>query len=97
MFLWEKPRTQNVFGIKKEDIEATKVMAANQGLYNGFLSAGLLWGLLHPDSLIGSQIQIFFVLCVIVAAFYGAFTVKKSILLVQGLPALLACTTLMLV
>ena len=97
MFLWEKPRTQKVFGIKKEDIEATKVMAANQGLYNGFLSAGLLWGLLHPDSVIGSQIQIFFVLCVIVAALYGAFTVKKSILLVQGLPALLACTALMLV
>jgi len=97
MFLWEKSRTQKVFGIKKEDVKKTKMMAANQGLYNGFLSAGLCWGLLHPDSAMGYQIQMYFVFCILLAAVYGAFTVKKSILLVQGLPALFAFIILMLV
>lgn len=96
MFLWEKPRTQKIFGIKKEDLEVTKVMAANQGLYNGFLSVGLIWGLVYPSTLVGNQIQVFFLLCVIVAALYGALTVKKSILVVQGFPALLALGSLFL-
>ncbi|RYV01458.1 DUF1304 domain-containing protein [Shewanella sp. OPT22] len=90
MFLWTRQRTLKVFGITKEEAEKTKVMAANQGLYNGFLSAGLLWGLVHPQPDIGLQVQIFFLCCVITAAVYGSITVKKSILLVQGLPAVLA-------
>lgn len=71
-------------------------MAANQGLYNGFLATGLFWGLLHPDELFGQQIQMFFLLCVIVAAIYGGFTVKKSIWAIQGLPALLAIVAVLL-
>ena len=94
MFLWTKPRTLKVFGITAELAEKTKAMAANQGLYNGFLAAGLFWGLLHSNLAFGLQLQIFFLLCVIIAAIYGAFTVKKSILLVQGLPALLALIVL---
>ncbi|MBA6340279.1 DUF1304 domain-containing protein [Colwellia sp. MB02u-10] len=90
MFLWHRPRTLKIFGIPKEEGELLKVMAANQGLYNGFLAAGLFWGLLHSDDLLGQQIQVFFLLCVIVAAIYGGFTVKKSIWAIQGLPAILA-------
>lgn len=90
MFLWTKPSTRKVFGISKEDAETSKVLAVNQGLYNGFLAAGLGWGLLHPNDATGIQIQIFFLSCVMVAALYGSFTAKKSIILVQGLPALLA-------
>ena len=94
MFLWTKPRTQKIFGIKKGEAEITKVLAANQGLYNGFLSAGLIWGLLHPSAQMGVQVQTFFLLCVLVAALYGGFTAKKSIIIVQGVPALLALTSL---
>ena len=90
MFLWTKPRTQRIFGFSKEDAERTTVFAANQGLYNGFLSAGLLWGLIHPNAAFGEQIQLFFLGCVIVAAIYGSYSVKKSILFIQGLPALIA-------
>ena len=96
MFLWTKPRTRKVFGISKEDAETSKALAANQGLYNGFLAAGLGWGLLHPNDAIGIQIQIFFLCCVMVAALYGGLTAKKSIILVQGLPALLAFTSVCL-
>lgn len=56
MFLWHRPRTLNIFSIPKEEGELLKVMAANQGLYNGFLAAGLFWGLLHSDDLLGQQI-----------------------------------------
>lgn len=66
------------------------MLAANQGLYNGFLAAGLLWGLLHPVAAVASQIKIFFLLCVIVAGLYGAYSVSRKILLVQALPAALA-------
>lgn len=97
MFLWTKPRTRKVFGISKEDAETSKALAANQGLYNGFLAAGLFWGLVHSDSATGLQIQFFFLCCVMVAALYGGFTAKKSIIIVQGLPALLAFASLFLV
>ena len=96
MFLWTKPRSLKVFGLTAELAEKTKAMAANQGLYNGFLAAGLIWGLIHSNSAFGFQIQVFFLLCVIVAAIYGALTVKKTILFVQGLPALLALIVLVL-
>jgi putative membrane protein len=90
MFLWTKPRGMKAFGTTLEQAESTKVLAANQGLYNGFLSAGLIWGLMHPVEAVGIQLQIFFLLCVLVAGIYGGLTAKRSILLVQGMPALMA-------
>jgi len=72
------------------------VLAANQGLYNGFLAAGLVWGLLHPNPAFGFQIKIFFLLCVIVAGAYGAATVSRRILYVQAAPAALALVLLWL-
>jgi putative membrane protein len=90
MFLWTTPRGQKAFGLTPEFAQQTKTLAANQGLYNGFLAAGLVFGLLHPDFMVGVQIQTFFLACVAVAGIYGAFTAKFSILFVQTLPALLA-------
>ncbi len=86
MFLWTKPRGRAAFGTDAEFAEASKVLAANQGLYNGFLVAGLLWGLFADKT----DVQVFFLLCVIVAGLYGAATVSRRILLVQALPAALA-------
>lgn len=94
MFLWTKPRTLKVFGLTKEEAESNKRLAANQGLYNGFLAVGLAWGLLHPDPEFAFQLQLFFIICVLSAALYGGLTVKRSILVVQGSPALLALTSL---
>ncbi|MDQ0050216.1 putative membrane protein [Paenibacillus polymyxa] len=94
MFLWTTPRAMRTFGTSKELAGVTKSLAANQGLYNGFLAAGLVWGLFYPDTVIGRQIQLFFVICVVVAAVYGALTANKSILLKQGLPAILALISL---
>ena len=96
MFLWTKPRTRKIFGFSKEEAEKTTTFAANQGLYNGFLAAGLIWGLLHPNSVFGEQIQLFFLSCIIVAAIYGSYSVKKSILYIQGLPALIALVLVLL-
>ena len=90
MFLWTTPRAMKTFGTTPEVAKTTKVFAANQGLYNGFLAAGLFWGLLHGDAGFSFQIQVFFLACVLVAAVYGCFTFKKTILLTQGLPAFLA-------
>lgn len=90
MFLWTDPKGMKVFGTTPEEAETSKVLAANQGLYNGFLATGLLWGLIHPTSETGAQIQVFFLLCVLVAGIYGGMTAKRAILVVQGLPALLA-------
>jgi putative membrane protein len=96
MFAWTAPRTLKAFGNTKEGAEASKVLAANQGLYNGFLAAGLLWGLIHPNPALGFQIKLFFLICVIVAAIYGGMTAKRSILFVQGGPTLLALLVLFL-
>ncbi|WP_438445133.1 DUF1304 domain-containing protein [Gorillibacterium sp. sgz5001074] len=90
MFMWTTPRARKAFGTEMKFAEATKALAANQGLYNGFLAAGLFWGLIHPDAAMGYQLQLFFLGCVLVAAVYGGVTAKRSILLVQGLPALTA-------
>jgi putative membrane protein len=86
MALWTKPQGRAAFGTSAEFAEASKSLAANQGLYNGFLVAGLAWGLLADDR----DFQVFFLLCVIVAGLYGAVTVSRRILLVQSLPAALA-------
>ena len=90
MFLWTRPRGLKTFGNTPEKAQATAVLAANQGLYNGFLAAGLIWGLLHPVAAVGFQIKVFFLLCVIVAGLYGAVSVSRKILIVQALPAALA-------
>ncbi|KRC09935.1 hypothetical protein D9M68_774320 [compost metagenome] len=85
MFLWDKPAGLKAFGQTPASAAATKVLAANQGLYNGFLAAGLLWGLwLGPA---GFGVKVFFLLCVLVAGLYGAVTASRKILFVQALPA----------
>ncbi len=90
MFIWTKPSTLRTFGTTREFAEASRSLAANQGLYNGFLAAGLLWSVIHPDPGVGRQIALFFLACVLVAAAYGGWSVKRSIMIVQGLPALIA-------
>ena len=86
MFLWTRPRTRAAFGMSLEQAEATKVLAANQGLYNGFLAAGLIWSLLAPV-IYATQLALFFLACVLIAGLYGGFTANKRIWLLQALPA----------
>ncbi|MBS0455230.1 MAG: DUF1304 domain-containing protein [Proteobacteria bacterium] len=86
MFLWNKPAGLKAFGQTQELADATKVLAANQGLYNGFLAAGLFWGLATQNR----TFMIFFLACVIVAGAYGAATAARKILFVQALPAAIA-------
>jgi putative membrane protein len=85
MFFWDKPPGLKVFGQKKEAATATKILAANQGLYNGFLAAGLFWGLLLGTA--GTSVKVFFLGCVLVAGLFGAATASRKILFVQALPA----------
>jgi putative membrane protein len=87
MFLWDKPRGLKAFGLTPEFAAQTKVLAANQGLYNGFLAAGLLWGLYLGPS--GHGVRVFFLGCVLVAGLYGAATANRRILFIQALPAAL--------
>lgn len=94
MFLWDKPLGLKTFRNTPEKAEVTKVLAANQGLYNGFLAAGLIWGLLHGNPGFAFQIKAFFLACVIVAGVYGAVSVSPRILLVQALPAAIALVVL---
>lgn len=86
MFLWESPIALNAFGTTAEFASETAFMAANQGLYNGFIAVGLFWGLISRKR----DVVMFFLLCVIVAGAYGALTVKPSIFFVQAVPAILA-------
>ncbi len=88
MFLWDKPLGLRTFRHSAEEAAASKVLAANQGLYNGFLAAGLLWGAWLGAA--GMSVKLFFLGCVIVAGVYGAATVGKKILFVQALPAAIA-------
>ncbi|MGN6117689.1 MAG: DUF1304 domain-containing protein [Nitrobacter sp.] len=90
MFLWTRPRGLRTFGNSLEKATESAVLAANQGLYNGFLAAGLVWGLVHGVPAFALQIKTFFLVCVIVAGVYGAVTVSRKILFVQALPAALA-------
>ena len=89
MFLWATPFGQKTFKRSAEEQEATKSLAANQGLYNGFLAAGLVWSLLAGES-IALPIRTFFLACIVVAGIYGAMTAAKQILFVQALPAAVA-------
>ena len=88
MFLWTTPRGRKAFGTTEQFAEQTKVLAANQGLYNGFLAAGLIWGLWLGEA--GDAVKIFFLGCVAVAGVYGAATSSRRILYIQTLPAVLA-------
>jgi len=94
MFLWEKPLGRKAFGTTAEFAAATRTLAANQGLYNGFLAAGLVWGLLAGAG--GVQIKVFFLACVIVAGLYGAISVSRKILFIQAAPAALALALVLL-
>lgn len=85
MFLWDTPRGLKAFGLTPEQAAQTKVLAANQGLYNGFLAAGLFWGLSLGEA--GHAIKVFFLLCVLVAGLYGAATANRRILFIQAVPA----------
>jgi putative membrane protein len=88
MFLWDQPAGLKAFGQTLEKAQASKVLAANQGLYNGFLAAGLVWGLTQGAAGLGTKT--FFLACVLVAGLYGAATASRKILYVQALPALIA-------
>ena len=97
MFLWEKPLGLKTFGQSREQAAATAVLAKNQGLYNGFLAAGLLWGLAEGHSSCGMRARLFFGACIVIAGVYGAWsTGKRTILFVQALPAILAIVALLL-
>jgi len=94
MFLWTKPFGLRTFGLTPEFAVASKSLAANQGLYNGFLAAGLVWGLVLGDA--GDPIKIFFLGCVIVAGVFGALTASRKILWVQALPGAVALALVLL-
>ena len=96
MFLWTRPLGLKTFRNSPEKAAQSAVLAANQGLYNGFLAAGLIWGLLHGNPDFAFQIKMFFLLCVIVAGLYGAASVSRRILYVQAAPAALALVLLWL-
>jgi putative membrane protein len=87
-FLWTKPAGRRIFGLSRELAESTKSLAANQGLYNGFLAAGLIWGLLQTPH--AFAVKMFFLTCVVIAGIVGALTAKRSILFVQALPGAIA-------
>jgi putative membrane protein len=96
MFLWTRPLGLKTFGHSPEKAQESAVLAANQGIYNGFLAAGLIWGLVQPVAGFAFQIKVFFLLCVIVGGAYGAATVSRRILFVQAAPAVLALIVLWL-
>lgn len=91
MFLWTKPLGMKIFRLTREAAEQSKVLAANQGLYNGFLAAGLAWAVATQQR----NVALFFLGCVVVAGIYGAATVNRRIFFVQALPALLAVAALL--
>ena len=94
MFLWDKPPGLRAFGQTKESAAATKVLAANQGLYNGFLAAGLFWGLSLGAA--GTGVKLFFLGCVLVAGLYGAATASRKILFIQAVPAAIGLALVLL-
>ena len=91
MFLWNTPYGRRVFALSENYAKQSASLAANQGLYNGFLAAGLLWGLLSTG---GFDALIFFLCCIIIAGIYGGLTAKRSILWLQALPAAIAIALL---
>jgi putative membrane protein len=94
IFLWSKPIGHRVFGLSPDAMASSAPLAANQGLYNGFLAAGLLWGLFLGAP--GFSIKVFFLACVIVAGLFGAATAKRSILWLQAMPGAVALLLVLL-
>jgi len=94
MFLWDKPFGLRTFGLKQEFATDSKSLAANQGLYNGFLAAGLVWGLILGPA--GISIKVFFLSCVVVAGVFGGLTGKREILLVQAIPGAVSLALVLL-
>jgi putative membrane protein len=92
MFFWDHPVGRKIFGMSAEQSAFSKTLAANQGLYNGFLAAGLVWGLATANF----DVKVFFLVCVVIAGIYGGLTAKRSIILTQALPAALALACLLL-
>ena len=91
MFLWTKPYGRRAFGLKADFAESTKVLAANQGLYNGFLVAGLVWSLIDQNLQFAYALKVFFLSCVIIAGIYGALSTKKiKLFYIQAVPAIIA-------
>jgi putative membrane protein len=93
MFLWDKPFGRRTFKLTPEFAAASKGLAANQGLYNGFLVAGLLWGLAMGTA--GIDVKVFFLACVVVAGLFGGATVNRNILFVQAVPGIIALALLL--
>jgi putative membrane protein len=96
MFLWTTPFGRRTFGTTPEFAESTKTLAANQGLYNGFLAAGLVWALIAYGVQAGRPILTFFLACIVIAGIYAGFTASRRIILVQAVPALVAAAALWL-
>jgi len=94
MFLWDKPAGLRAFGQTQEAATASKVLAANQGLYNGFLAAGLFWGVSLGAG--GTEVKVFFLCCVLIAGVYGAATASRKILFVQAVPAAIGLALVLL-
>lgn len=87
MFLWSQPVGQKIFKLEPEFAQQSAALASNQGLYNGFLAAGLIWSLLASSAAMSYQLKLFFLSCVLIAGLYGWMTVSKTILFVQAIPA----------
>ncbi|THF51005.1 DUF1304 domain-containing protein [Allorhizobium terrae] len=96
MFMWTSPRGRKAFRMSPQKAEATQVMAANQGLYNGILVAGLVWSLVQRDPMFAFQLKLFFVGAVITAGLYGGLTVSRRIAMVQGVPAIITFVLVLL-
>jgi len=96
MFLWRTAFGRRTFRTTPEQAETSAVLAANQGLYNGFLAAGLLWALIAYGVIAGRPVLTFFLACIVVAGIYGAATVSRRILLIQALPAAIGAALLWL-
>ena len=92
MFLWDKPFGMKTFHMTEEVAKQSKTLAMNQGLYNGFLAAGLIWGLSMGEA--GLEVKLFFLICIVVAGVYGGLTASRKILYIQALPAALAIALL---
>ena len=95
MFLWSKPTGQKIFKLEPNFAQESAALAANQGLYNGFLAAGLIWALLASDMTMSHHLKVFFISCVFIAGIYGWMTVSKTILYVQAIPAALTLVLLL--
>ena len=95
MFLWTHPKGLKVFNMTLEKANETANLAANQGLYNGFLAAGLIWSIVYPDPVVSKHIAFFFLSCVFIAALYGGYSISRGIFLIQGVPALITLFVIM--